>query len=109
MKAGAIDGNNSISCYIYSCKSAVVNIFKSNAGSIITKIGATEENLVLLKKMVSLMREEPSHPIEPFSHPTMMVKKPACVDSEKAARLRAIAQELDEMTPETLRLLSNEA
>ena len=106
LQAGALDGTKSISCYIYSFNSADIDIFKSDRRSIITKLGATKENILAFKELIKAMQdlEDSSQPVR--SDATLMSFKSARVESEKAAQLRAIAQELAEMTPETLHLLN---
>ena len=133
LQAGALDGNNSISCYIYSFNSADINIFKSDRKSIITKLGATMENIAVFNRLIIAMQEleDMTHPrrssLPDDAHSSVpdfvrssvpdvvrsslpddvlpMLFKSARVESEKAIQLRAIAQELVEMTPETLHIL----
>lgn len=57
LQAGALDGNKSISCYIYSFNSADIDIFKSDRKSITTKLGATMENILAFQELIKAMQK----------------------------------------------------
>lgn len=65
LQAGALDGKQSISAYIFLANSAEIDIFKSDLGAIVTKIGVTQKNMDTLIKARALVKESPVAMVQP--------------------------------------------